>query len=223
MSMISCSLCGSLGTNKSSCPLSKESKHPNVDRHDVSKKVIEQKGGAKSKGPNRKFRIDVTMETPNVLGIFDLSDSTVNEPTWTKNPKPYKTINPSQCAKEVVTWYKRVMAAKGGPLPDTGYYYVDFIGDFDIKHVKNNVFEVSYVLLNYKVDPDTGKMGPDMIKLWEVADPDYNYLYPLVCQGTKYHVYATVHGSKSKIPPRKKRSEHPLYRGPYNKAAKFWS
>jgi hypothetical protein len=221
--LINCSLCGTPGTNKSSCPLNKYSKYPNPDKHDIPKKSIEQIGGAKNKGPKRKFRIDVTLETPDVLGVFDLGDSTVNQPSWHKNPRPYKSINASQCANEVVKWYKRVMVAKGGPLPDTGYYYLDFIGNFDIKHIKGSVFEVSYVLLNYEVDPETGKEDPDKVKPWEIADPDYNYLYPLSCQGTKYHVYATIHGSKSKIQPRKKRSEHPLYRGPYNKAANFWS
>jgi hypothetical protein len=223
--LMACSLCGTPGTNKSSCPLNKESKNPIPNKHDVYNKhdiPQVQNGGAKAKGPNRKFKIDVTMETPTVLGVFDLYDNTVNEPTWHKNPKPYKTINPSQCAKEVVKWYKSVMTARGGPVPDTGYYYADFIGNFDIKHVKGNVFEVSYVVLNYYVDPATGKVNPDTVTPWEIADPDYNYLYPLSCQGTKYHVYATVHGSKSKTPPRQKRSEHPLFRGPYNKAAKLW-
>lgn len=208
-SLIACSLCGTPGTNKSSCPLNKESKVPKV-----------KNGGAKAKGPNRKFKIDVTMETPLLLGVFDLYDNTVNEPTWHKNPKPYKTIDASQCAKEVVKWYKSVMAARGGPVPDTGYYYADFIGNFDIKHINGNVFEVSYVRLDYEVDPATGKMDPDTVKPWEIADPDYNYLYPLSCQGTKYHVYANIHGSKTH--PRQKRSNHPLFRGPYNKAAKLW-
>jgi hypothetical protein len=210
--LMTCSLCGTPGTNKSSCTLNKESKNPIPNKHYTTKV---QNGGTKATCPNRKFKIDVTMETPNVLGIFDLSDTKVNEPIWHKNPKPYKTINASECAREVVKWYKSVMANRGGPFPDTGYYYVDIIDKFDIKHIKGNVFEVSYVLLDCEVDPDK-------VKPWEIADPDYNYLYPLNCKGTKYHVYATVHGSKSKTPPRKKRSEHPLYRGPYNEAAKLW-
>jgi len=217
--MSNCSLCGTPGTNKGSCPLNKDAQYPNPDKHKGAKT---QMGGAKAKGPNRKFRIDVIMETPNVLGVFNLADYSVQGPTWHKNPKPYKTINPALCATEVVKWYKSIMATRGGPFPDTGYYYADFIGNFDIKHIKGNVFEVSYVTLDYEVDPETGKADPDTVKSWELADPDYRYFYPLTYQGTKYHVYATVHGSKSKTPPRKIRSEHQLFRGPYNEAAKLW-
>ena len=212
---IVCSLCGTPGTNKSSCPLNKDSRNPNPDKH-------KQLGGAKDKGPNRKFRIDVTMETPTVLGVFNLKDPNVMVPTWRKNLKPYKTIAPSLCASDVVKWYKYIMNVKGGPYPDIGYYYLDYIGNFDIKHIKGNVFEVSYTLLKYELDPKTGKADPDVVKPWEVADPDYRYLFPLSCRGTKYHVYATVHGSKSKTSPRKERSEHPLFRGPYNEPAEQW-
>lgn len=215
---IVCSLCGTSGTNKGSCPLNKDAKNPNPDKHKKAKKV--QIGGAK--GPNRKFKIDVTMETPKVLGVFDLDDYSVMAPTWRKNPKPFKSIDPSKCSSEVVKWYKYVINVKGGPYADVGYYYLNTIGNFDIKHIKGNVFEVSYTLLDYGVDPTTGKAEPDSIKPWEVADPDFRYLFPLNCQGTKYHVYATVHGSKSKIPPRKVRSEHQLFRGPYNEPVEEW-
>lgn len=228
---IICSLCGAPGTNKGSCPLTLLNKntHPKgrvflkqVALHscelwlnkDAKNKKI---GGSRDKGPNRKFKIDVTMDTPKVLGVFDLNDHNLEAPTWRKNPKPYKTINPSLCASDVVKWYKYVMGLKGGP-----YHYSSFIGNFDIKHIKGNVFEVSYTLLDYLVDPKTGKAYPDTVKPWQVADPDYKYLHPLGCQGTKYHVYATVHGSKSKIPPRQVRSEDPFYRGPYNEPAKLW-
>ena len=50
-----CSLCGTIGTNKSSCQL--------------NTKI--QNAGAKPKGPNRKFKINIVMETPKVLGVFD--------------------------------------------------------------------------------------------------------------------------------------------------------
>ena len=193
-----CSLCGTIGTNKSSCQL--------------NTKI--QNAGAKPKGPNRKFKINIVMETPKVLGVFDFNRNNVSEPTWRKNPNPYKMIDASLCAKDVISWYKYIMTVKGGPIPNVGYYYSDYIGNFDIKHIKGNIFEVSYVLLN--------ELEPDMIKPWEIADPDYRYIYPLMCQGTKYHVYATVHGSKAKSYPREKRSNHPLFRGPYNEAAKFW-
>lgn len=221
-SLIVCSLCGTPGTNKASCPLNKEAKKPNPDKHDISNTIPKLQKGGKTNGPNRKFKIDVFMDTPKVLGVFDLEDYNVQTPTWRKNPKPYKTINPSLCASDVVKWYKYVMSLKGGPYPDVGYYYLNLIGNFDMRHIKGNVFEVSYTLLDYLVDPKTGKAYPDTVKPWQVADPDYKYLHPLKCQGTKYHVYGTVHGSKSKIPPRKERSEHPLFRGPYNEPAEQW-
>ncbi len=211
---IVCSLCGAPGTNKGSCPLNKDAKNPNPDKH----KQI----GGKAKGPNRKFKIDVFMETPKFFGVFDVENPDVTLPTWRKNPKPFKTMDPSKCASEVIKWYKYLMNVEGGPYEYVGYYYVNFIGNFDIKHIKGNVFEVSYTLIKYEVDTTTGKPDPDDVKPWQIADPDYNFLFPLSCQGTKYHVYATLHGSKSKTPPRKVRSEHPLLKGPYNKPVEEW-
>jgi len=150
-----------------------------------------------------------------------------DELKYRANPGAATTVSVGANAAAVVSWYKSIFSddktrskiltenarregvARSLDLEVWEYpEYEEYIAKFNIKHVKDDIFEVSYVLLLQEVDAKGKLREKENIQSWEVADPDERYMFPLEINGVKYHVSGTVVGSKAKVPQRVKRDAY---------------
>lgn len=151
-----CSLCGAEGTNKSTCPLNKDAAKPNPAKHNVgkganakpvAKKVVSKKDKSAFKTTTQYYNVKVSLRNEDVDHTNDLT---------------------AVEAKKIVDWYNKRMAGSDG-------YFTTFIKDFKIKHIKKNIFEVSYK-----------QIGDIMVK--EIIDPDDDGNHPIKMNGADYIV-----------------------------------
>jgi hypothetical protein len=129
-----CSLCGAKETNKSTCPLNKNSKNQNPDKHNIRK-------GMKREVNNK------------------LKTLYYNIKVYLRNEHKDYPINYSKTvAKKIIDWYNKRITGTSG-------YFTSYIKDFKIKHIKNNLFQVSYkqigeIYLTEIIDPDDDGNNP---------------------------------------------------------------
>ena len=151
-----CSLCGAEGTNKTTCPLNKEAKHPNPAKHNVGKSGNVKADAKKAVVKKDKSAFKTTTQYHNVKVILRNEDD------------DYTTDLTAAEAKKIIDWYNKRMAGSDG-------YFTAFIKDFKMKHIKKNLFEVSYK-----------QIGDIMVK--EIIDPDDDGNHPIKMNGTEYIV-----------------------------------
>lgn len=141
-----CSLCGAEGANKSTCPLNKAAKNPNYAKHNVASKA--QPKEPKLKAASRQYQ--------NIRVRLIDEDGEYHSDNYTKAE-----------GKAIVDWYKKQIAGSDG-------WFKSILRDYKIKHIRMNIFEVSYVPLSY-VDR-------------QVIDPDQDSNHPIKLNGVTYLV-----------------------------------
>jgi hypothetical protein len=176
-----CSLCGAEGTNKSTCPLNKESKNPNPAKHNASKKANVKAANVKAvaKKVVAKKAVGGPKAIPHyhnvLINLIDVDDSIKYIPIVAADYT-------SAVAKKIAAWYtKRITGSD---------YFMPYVKDFSIEYVQDkkrkNLFMVSYKQIREFYSGDNDELLSDII------NPDLPGSHLLKIDGAEYYVSAKL-------------------------------
>lgn len=142
-----CSLCGADGTNKTTCPRNKDAKNPNPAKHNCGKKAI---GGGKS-------LLKKVVANKEKVAFPKTRQRHIVKITLTGRTGDYNPNYTDAVIEKIIDWYNDRINGSS--------WYAKVISGFNIKHIKKDLFQLSYrqigdMFFTSMLDPDEDGYNP---------------------------------------------------------------
>jgi hypothetical protein len=179
-----CSLCGADSTNKTTCPLNKDAKHPNAAKHNAGKKANVKAANVKAANvkpvvkkvaaKKEKVTFIKIKQYHNVL--IDLIDDD------NKYIPDIAADYTGGLDKKIVAWYTKRIVSND--------HFMPYVKDFSIEYVQDkkrkNLFVISYKQIAEFYSGDNAELLSDII------NPDVQGSHLIKIGGGEYYVSAKL-------------------------------
>ncbi len=164
----SCSLCGADGTNKTTCPRNKYAKNPNPAKHKSGKKSSAKPLVKKVFTKPLVKKVVAKKEKPAFPKTRQYHNVRV---TLTGRKGDYDPDYTDVVVKKIINWYNERIEGSS--------WYAKVIKEFNIKHIKMDIFQLSYI-----------QIGDMFLK--DILDPDEDGYNPIIINGEDYIVFVEL-------------------------------